>query len=1093
MTGDRSGLITRVALPSASAPEPLRSLLAGAEPAATLFNLRATRTRLEELSSRTYPRRALGELLLGQARARAAGAASVAAIQRLANTEAVVVATGQQVGLLGGPLYTLYKALAAASHARALSEAGVPAVALFWMASFDHDFEEVARVRLLAGEHEPRALELPCPAPGAPVGAVRPGAAIHELLDQVRDALAPLPYARETLSELRRCYRPDRSLADAFARWLGSCTDRFGLILLDPADPRFAALARPWIERELLSASDSRVAEARGRALARALGVTPAVPPRPRARLGVFFTDDAGCRAPLLRAGDDFTCPSGHLSRAAAARLLARAPERFTPDALLRPIVQDALLPTLACVLGPGELRYHAQLGPLYRWAGVPQPEPLLRPRLTLIPRELVNEIGDAPTAETLRHLQSPGRERWIARRGLERPQQRALTCVDQLRAGARQLHARLDARDFDGAEAIIATLRQAIEDASAEDFTSSLAALAELERELTRARLVRGYTPRRAALRTIVRAYTELERKLTKHGRRNQRSTLRRIRAALPPPGGPQERAMTIAQLLAWRGPDVLESLARVCAPPRQQPTHHFAVLETSCPGPPQFEAATEAATASPPMGTAHTAAEPALPASRLPDALRTLRRLRLGLARRYRKRLQVSLRSSGSRPLPTDRDPLPIALLAMGGVGGSGRVARAVACGLADRGHEVHLFSSDNPHWNDSQLDWVTTHRIGLQQTPQPPERVDETAAARLASALDRHCIRVVNVHYASGLLGVALAARERLGRRGEDIRVCASLHGTDVTSWTASPASADAVRSRRVLAEQLARCDAITTVSRWLAARARATFELAREPLVIPNAVEARLFHPRPGRALRERLADEGELLIAHVSNLRPVKRSLDAIELLGRARAAGVPARMLLMGDGPQADALRRRAAALELTPYLHMTGALQPGPLARHLAACDLAVVSSESESFSLAALEAMACGLPVLGTRCGGLEEVVALLEGYPTASSPTSSATSSATSAATSSSAAGPLSRLLVKVGDTEAMCARLLELLASDARLRETVERLMPASMGPFREHKQILRYLAAYRGMLADEGAPARGDTIAVERDTLGAALP
>ncbi|MCA9716538.1 MAG: glycosyltransferase, partial [Myxococcales bacterium] len=429
-------------------------------------------------------------------------------------------------------------------------------------------------------------------------------------------------------------------------------------------------------------------------------------------------------------------------------------------------------------------------------------------------------------------------------------------------------------------------------------------------------------------------------------------------------------------------------------------------------------------------------------------------------------------SLRSSGARPLPTDAEPLAIGLLAMGGVGGSGRVARAVARGLADRGHHVHLFSSDDPHWNDSQLDWVTTHRIGLQDTPQPPERVDAAAAARLAEQLRRHQLRVLNVHYASGLLGVALAARDRLGRAGLGVRVCASLHGTDVTSWTspderaleghAPLASGDALTSRRVLAEQLRRCDAITTVSRWLAVRARAAFDLPEEPIVIPNAVESRLFHPRPARALRARLTrDDDELLLAHVSNLRPVKRSGDAVELLARVRAAGVPARLVLMGDGPEAAAVTRLAAALGVREHVHMTGALQPGPLARHLAACDLALVTSASESFSLAALEAMACGLPVLGTRCGGLEEVVQRLE---RADEPR----------ADERVEPGPLSRLLVDVGDVAAMAARVLELLGSDAELRAISELLLRASLGPFREHAQVARYLAVYRGALRTDDA-------------------
>ncbi|MCB9755739.1 MAG: bacillithiol biosynthesis BshC [Myxococcales bacterium] len=292
-----------IAMPEAAAPL-TSSLLAGDEPARSLFELRDDATRRAELAAVDHPRAELVALLLEQALARGAGPEARAPIRLLARPDVVVVATGQQIGVLGGPLYTLYKALAAVSHARALTRAGVPAVAVFWMASFDHDLAEVARAALLTGDATPRRVALAVPDTGCPVGHLRPGAAIDALHDEVARALASLPHARVTVNALRRCYRPEVSLADAFARWFGALMDPLGLILLDPADRRFAALTRPLLARALFDALGSAEAAARGRAAMRARGLTRR---SGRDRAGASACSSppktgAGCRCSATRA-----------------------------------------------------------------------------------------------------------------------------------------------------------------------------------------------------------------------------------------------------------------------------------------------------------------------------------------------------------------------------------------------------------------------------------------------------------------------------------------------------------------------------------------------------------------------------------------------------------------------------------------------------------------------------------------------------------------------------------------------------------------------------------------------------------------------
>lgn len=316
------------------------------------------------------PRVALVELLRRQAVSAQGDAVQGDAeleqsLRMLAQDDAVAVVTGQQVGLLGGPAYTLAKALSAVALAGRLRRRGLAAVPVFWMASQDHDLREAQRVPRLDGP----ALDLGLTDTGAPVGPRELGAGIQALCERWASEL-PGAHA-EVVAMVGRAYRPGHAFTHAFAMFLREATRGTGLVLLDPMDPALARLARPLLRRALVETPAVERALAGARERLRARGLAEVVPTAGERTL-VFAQGDRGARRRVVRAS------------MAELEALERAPERFSPSALLRPVVQDAVLPTIAYVGGPTELRYLEQTDELYAWAGVPRPRALPRVSLRL-------------------------------------------------------------------------------------------------------------------------------------------------------------------------------------------------------------------------------------------------------------------------------------------------------------------------------------------------------------------------------------------------------------------------------------------------------------------------------------------------------------------------------------------------------------------------------------------------------------------------------------------------------------------------------------------------------------------------------------
>jgi bacillithiol synthase len=308
----------------------------------------------------------VSEILERQNRTWGASSNTLANIERL-KRGALTAVTGQQVGLFGGPLFSIFKALTAVKLAEQATAAGVDCVPIFWLATEDHDLAEVNHIAL-ASEHglpEKFAVES-LGVPDAPVGTVKFGPQIDRLVRRAADLLGE----SEVTAWLREAYRPGESLGSAFALLFTKLFADFGVILLDPADKDFHDLARPLFRAAIERAAelDDALLE-RGKAIETAgyhqqVKVTSAT--------ALLFEVKDGARTVIRRrnngpnGGGEFVVGEERISSADLIARLEDSPEKFNPNVLLRPVVQDYLLPTLVYTGGAAEVAYFAQVGVVY-------------------------------------------------------------------------------------------------------------------------------------------------------------------------------------------------------------------------------------------------------------------------------------------------------------------------------------------------------------------------------------------------------------------------------------------------------------------------------------------------------------------------------------------------------------------------------------------------------------------------------------------------------------------------------------------------------------------------------------------------------
>ncbi len=298
----------------------------------------------------------------------------------------------------------------------------------------------------------------------------------------------------------------------------------------------------------------------------------------------------------------------------------------------------------------------------------------------------------------------------------------------------------------------------------------------------------------------------------------------------------------------------------------------------------------------------------------------------------------------------------------------GGSGVVASELAIGLAKKGHEVHIISYAPPFRLRTFHQNVFIHEIEVTTYPlfkYPPYELG--LVTKLVELAEAHDLDLIHAHYAVPHAASAFLAKQIVN--SSRLKTVTTLHGTDITLVGADPSF------RRVVKFAIEKSDGVTAVSNYLMKRTMEEFDIRREIRVIYNFIDPG--RPAQSRNLcsREAFAPAGEKILMHASNFRPVKRIGDVVRVFARVREQ-TPAKLLLIGEGPERLFIQQLVRELKLVPDVHFLG--EQDQLEPLFFCADLFLLPSEQESFGLTALEAMNCGVPVIGTRVGGMPEVIA-------------------------------------------------------------------------------------------------------------------
>ena len=342
-------------------------------------------TAMFEARTRVRPDPATVGVVERQMTVRGAPPAARAAAARLHDAGTAAVVTGQQAGLFGGPLYTLLKALTAIRLARRLEDVhGTAVVPVFWIEAEDHDLDEIRTCHVLDGGLARVAVPLDIDAPpGTSAAAVVLDDSIRDVLAALRGALPETEFSAEVLDALAAAYAPGRGLVDAFARWLERLLGHHGLVVYDASDPAAKPFVRALFRQEAGSPGRTAALAAKAGAELAALGYHAQATPPPDS-VALFRLDDAR-RTTIRAVGGAFSTGGRTLDAETLLGEIESDPARFSPNVLLRPIVQDTLFPSVAYVAGPNELAYLGQLRRVYSAFDVPMPVIFPRASATVV------------------------------------------------------------------------------------------------------------------------------------------------------------------------------------------------------------------------------------------------------------------------------------------------------------------------------------------------------------------------------------------------------------------------------------------------------------------------------------------------------------------------------------------------------------------------------------------------------------------------------------------------------------------------------------------------------------------------------------
>jgi bacillithiol synthase len=360
-------------------------------PSAVRFHHEIPQRTSEVLAAHEVDRGRLCDALAAMQKRWGAGEETLKNIQLLRESDCLAVVSGQQAGLLTGPLYTIYKALSAVKLAGCLRTRNTKSVPVFWIASEDHDFAEVAAAEFVSRECQLTKVEVPqsLHAEGQPVGSVVLDRSIESIINELFEQLPNSEFAADMKKLLQNAWQPGRGYVESFATMMTSLLGRYGLIFLDPLDPELKKLAAPLYARaaqrahEIAAAIEerSRKLEAAGyhaQVMATANSFPLFLDCERRARHAVSRIENGKYKAKECE--EEYTAEE-------LAELALQSPERFSPNVTLRAVVQDYLLPTLAYYGGAAEIAYFAQTAEVYRVLERPVTPILPRSSLTMIER----------------------------------------------------------------------------------------------------------------------------------------------------------------------------------------------------------------------------------------------------------------------------------------------------------------------------------------------------------------------------------------------------------------------------------------------------------------------------------------------------------------------------------------------------------------------------------------------------------------------------------------------------------------------------------------------------------------------------------
>lgn len=363
----------------------------------------------------------------------------------------------------------------------------------------------------------------------------------------------------------------------------------------------------------------------------------------------------------------------------------------------------------------------------------------------------------------------------------------------------------------------------------------------------------------------------------------------------------------------------------------------------------------------------------------------------------------------------------------------GGSGVVATELGKALAERGHQVHFITYAMPFRLDGYHNNVFYHEVEMPNYPLFEFQLYTLAlASKMVDVIRYENLDILHVHYAIPHATSAYLAKQ-IVKKERDIKVVTTLHGTDITLIGLEPSFLPLVKFA------IEESDAVTSVSRFLREKTLTNFNIKNKDIdVIPNFIDTNFYKRCTDCDVRRQYAPNGEKILMHISNFRPVKRVTDTVRVLYEVLKS-VPTKLILVGDGPERSDAERLSRELGISEHVRFLGK-QTG-LPQILSAADVFLLPSQSESFGLAALEAMSCGVPVVATSSGGIPEVIAHGEtGY------------------------------IAEIGDTERMAKYTIELLTNEKKHARFAEASRRRAVEEFETKLLLPDYEKLYERVLA-----------------------